>query len=382
MSPPKRSKGDRLREKWVAREAPVVLSDGGGDADGADGGTRHGRAAPAVRPPPRATAELLHPVTATGTITPVPLKIVQNRRLQPSPDVEPWSEAELLGDWAHEESSKALDYYTQQPEGMTVLKAAIVAQLPGPTAQYTVLQRSPAHGASLDLFAPEAWMRRDGPRLELPLAHADVQRTGRTVAVTVHAGVHPDSGAAGVPITFEWDALRDAKGWEKAIARAAEQSESKATRERVGQWAKAEEEERRQRAEAAARLEHEAEEIRARHTKEARQAIEARDTAAAAAAHTTLSGTAAAAAELAERYNSRARLEVPTVHVNADGRHGDMYNDPGSARQMDFRADAAEARREIAELRAMNHMMNMREPKPPPERLVVRFLNIKLKILL
>ena len=135
------------------------------------------------------------------------------------------------------------------------------------------------------------------------------------------------------------------------------------------QWAEEAEEQRRERAEAASRLEREADEIRARQAREARDAKEARDAAAAAAAHTTLGGTAAAAAELAERYRSRARLEVPTVHANADGQHGDMYNDPGSARQMDFRADAAEARREIAELRAAYHM---REPKAPPERTVAQ----------
>ena len=336
---------DRRWKKWVEREAPIVLPPGDEAA----------AAAAAAAPPPRRAvlSSTGHtPRRATGKLTPIPVTTVANRRLQPSPEpLQPWSETELLTDWVQEEKAKALDYYSQgSPPGMMVLQAGIAAQTePVQASRYVVLQTSPSCGASLDFFAPEAWMKREAPRGQLPAAHAEVQRTGRRVSVTVHAGLHPDAPSAGSPVTFEWEVLSDAQQWEGAIKRAGAASESAASREAVAQHAAREAEVRRQQQEAAERLEREAEEIRARRRAEA----EARATAAASAAQATLSATAAAATELVEKHRSRARLEPPTVHAIADGRHPSV-DDLGSRRGNHM--DVAEARDAIADLRAAYHL--------------------------
>ena len=333
---------DRRWEQWVAREAPIVLPEPEPE--------------PEPRPPLRRRTVLSSsghtPRRATGRLTPVAApREVTNQRLAAAKRAaqqppQPWSEGELLDDWAS--GPDALDFYRgREPRGMSILKAgAVQLTQPQATARYAVLQTAPGHGASLDHFAPEGWMR-SAAREELPLAHAEIQRHGRGITVTPHRGVHP--GCTGAPTSFEWRTMPEAKSWEAAIRTAGEEAEDEASRAAARRHAAqaAEEEELRRR--AALRLEEEREAIRARQQ-------EAEEAAAAAAADETLGATAAAAEQLVAKHRARARLEVPTVHAIADGRHPSV-DDLGKEG-----SHADEARSAIAELRAEYHL---REPKPP-----------------
>ncbi len=335
-----RTATDKAYEQWIRKEAPIVLPE--------EGATITEWAA--VPPPRKLSKSTGHtPRRATGKLTPIPVTVVPNRRLQPSPQpLQPWSETELLTDWAHEVESKALDYYSD-PAGKVVLKAGIAAQVqPEQGSRYFVLQQMD-DVATLDAFDPQAWMTHAPARAQLPLSHAEVRRSGRRLDVKVHLAVHADGGT----VAFECVTLHESKQWDEAIRSAAAASETAVSRQIVAQHADREAEQRRQRAEATARLEQETAEIRARQLADE----VARASAATSAAHATLGATAAAAQQLIERHCVRARGPAP-VRMNADDRCQQM-GDLGGHRSI--RVDATEARRAIADLRAAYHLRAPRQ---------------------
>lgn len=349
-----RTATDEVYEQWIHKEAPIVLPE--------EGATSTER--PVATPPPRKVlSKTGHtPRRATGKLTPIPITVVPNRRLQPSPQpLEPWSETELLTDWAHEVESKALDYYSDAAS-VAVLKAGIAAQIqPEQGSRYFVLRQS-GHVATLDAFAPQAWMTHAPARAQLPLSHAKVRRSGRRVDVKVHLAVHPDADSAANTVAFECETLHDSKQWDDAIRSAAAASETAVSREIAAQHADREAEQRRQHAEATARLERETEKIRAR-----QQAEEAeRASVAASAAHATIGATAAVAQELIERHCTRERkLEPALVRANTD-HYCQQVGHLGSHRSN--RADAAEARGAIADLRAAYHLRAPRQQTQEDQR--------------
>ena len=283
---------------------------------------------------------IFHSVTLSGKLTPIPIAVTVNRRLQRIAEpLEPWSETQLLTEWAREEETKARDYYPH-PEGLQVLKAGIAAQThPEQGSRYLVLRKLDA-ATTLDVFAPNALITHEPPRGRLPLSHAAVHRSGRAVAVTVHAGVHPDAQSAGATVAFDWERLRDSKLWADAIRSAADLSETAESRERVAQHAAWVAEQQLQRTEASARLEREA----ARQREGAERAS--------AAAHATLGATAAAARELVERHCSRASMNPPnraTIQTAQTTKSDSVCT------------DAAEIRGAIADLRAAYHLRALRQ---------------------
>eukprot|EP01043_Picozoa_sp_COSAG02_P042967 COSAG02_NODE_3700_length_6367_cov_3.868379_3_plen_512_part_00 len=346
--PRTRTATDKAYEQWIRKEAPIVLPE--------KGATITERAA--VPPPQKLLSKRTGhtPRRATGKLARIPITVVPNRRLQPSPQpLQPWSETELLTDWAHEVESKALDYYSD-PAGKVVLKAGIAAQVqPEQGSRYFVL-RQVDDAATLDVFAPHAWMTQAPARAQLPLLHAEVRRSGRRLDVKVHLAVHPDGGT----VAFECETLQDSKQWDDAIRNAAAASETAVSREIVAQHADREVEQRRQRAEAAVRLEQETEEIRARQLADE----VARTSAAANVAHATLGATAVATQELIERHCVRAR-RPPPVRMNADSRYQQVGDLAGHC---SIRVDAAEARGAIADLRAAYHLRASRKQMQEDQR--------------
>ena len=212
-------------------------------------------------------------------------------RLSPVPpprSTPRWTEDDLLGSW---QAEQPLRYYGAGPgcaaplEGMRVLKAGNALQ-PGAPApnRYLVLQTSPGGGARLDTFPAGPKKRKARQLWQLPLSHAQLQRDGRRLTVTVHPAVHSDCTSAGAPIVFEWEDLREAQGWAEQIARAgveSESAESRAVAARHEAAQAAEQERAREKAEQGAaaedRLEHEVSELKQRQQTELAAVMQARN---------------------------------------------------------------------------------------------------------